>query len=281
MLECVVNVSEGRDALVLEALSGAAGGALLDLHADPDHHRAVLTLAGAHVEEAARAVAAEAVERIDIRNHSGAHPRLGVVDVVPFVPLDDGHAPARPGGDLGDAVEARRRFAVWAGDELGLPCFFYGPERSLPEVRRRAFVELRPDTGPDRPHPKAGACAVGARPALVAYNLWLDTSDVSTAKAVAAAVRGPALRALGLAVGRSSQVSCNLIDPFSLGPAEVYDLVARSARHRGTAVARAELVGLAPRAVVEAVAPGRRALLDLSPERTVEACLEARSPDDG
>ena len=266
---------------MLEALRVAGGGSLLDLHADPDHHRAVLTLAGAHVEAAAREVAATAVERIDLRAHRGVHPRLGVVDVVPFVPLDERHAPARAGGELGAAVAARRRFAEWAGGELGLPCFFYGPERSLPEVRRLAFVEIRPDTGPDHAHPTAGACAVGARPALVAYNLWLDTSDVSSAKTVAAAVRGPALRALGLTVGGSTQVSCNLLDPFTLGPADAYDAVARSARELGARVVRAELVGLAPRAVVEAVPPERRAVLDLSVERTLEARLEAQAPGGG
>jgi glutamate formiminotransferase len=283
VLECVVNISEGRDARILDALTDAAGSSLLDRHADPDHHRAVFTMAGPHVEEATRALASAAVERIDLRAHGGVHPRLGVVDVVPFVPLGEDHAPAGAGAELGDALAARRRFAQWAGDELGVPCFLYGPERSLPEVRRQAFGSVRPDTGPDRPHPTAGACAVGARPALVAYNLWLDTSDVAKAKAVAAAVRGPELRALGLPVGAAAQVSCNLVDPFTLGPAEAYEAVARSAQRLGLSVVRAELVGLAPGAVVQAVPPSRRALLDLSMERTVEARLEvqARGGADG
>ena len=273
MLECVVNVSEGRDGELLDALSAAAGGALLDRHADPDHHRAVFTLAGADVEEAARAVARVAVERIDLRRHSGVHPRLGVVDVVPFVPLDEHGAPVGPEGDLGDAIAARGRFGAWAAEVLGLPCIWYGPERSLPDVRRLAFVELAPDVGPDTPHPTAGACAVGARPGLVAYNLWLDTADLPSARTVAAAVRGPELRALGLAAGGATQVSCNLVDPFRFGPDRAYEAVARAAGEIGVAVVRAELVGLAPRAVVEAVAPERRALLDLSLERTVEARL--------
>jgi len=279
MLECVVNLSEGRDRSVLARLAGAAGEALLDLQFDPDHNRSVLTLAGDDVEEAVRAVARVAVQTIDLGHHTGVHPRLGAVDVVPFTPLDGAGTPMPGGADLSPALAARGRFADWAADELELPCFFYGPERALPEVRRSAFAELAPDRGPARPHPTAGACAVGARPVLVAYNLWLDTGDVAVAQKVAAEVRGPMVRALGLAVGRaghSSQVSCNLIEPAELGPEEAYELVAAAARARGATVVRAELVGLVPKALVEAVPIERRAHLDLGLERTVEARLEAR-----
>jgi glutamate formiminotransferase len=279
VLECVVNISEGRDIGLLDALSSAARAALLDRHSDDDHHRAVFTLAGPDVEAATRAIATEAVERIDLRVHAGVHPRLGVVDVVPFVPLDEHSAPVGTEADLATALEARRRFAEWAARSLGLPCFFYGPERSLPEVRRLAFVELEPDVGPDRPHPTAGACAVGARPALVAYNLWLDTDELASARTVAAAVRGPRLRALGLAVGGVTQVSCNLLDPFRLGPAQVFDAVERAAADVGVHIDRTELVGLAPRAVVDAVPPDRRGVLGLSLERTVEARLARQGAD--
>src|SRR5215510_9235551 len=130
MLECVVNVSEGRDAAVIVALADAAGPCLLDVHSDPDHHRSVFTLAGPGLESAVQALAAEAVARIDLRRHSGAHPRLGAVDVVPWIPT---------------ALAERDRFAAWAAGTLGVPCFLYGPERSLPEVRRRAFADLTPD----------------------------------------------------------------------------------------------------------------------------------------
>ncbi len=283
LLECVVNVSEGRDPVVVSSIAAAAGDVLLDVHTDPDHHRSVLTLAGpgARLEEAVRAVARAAVEHIDLGPHRGVHPRLGALDVVPFVPLE----PSGPGGnlvrggpDLTSALEARHRFAAWAGEELGLPCFYYGPERTLPEVRREAFGSLAPDTGPPEPHPSAGACAVGARPLLVAYNVWLTTPDLGVARAVASAIRGPGVRALGLAVGEATQVSCNLVDPFVVGPAEVYDAVGRLAEQAGTAVARAELVGLAPQAVVDAVAPARRAALDLDPGRTIEARLARPGP---
>ncbi len=212
VLECVVNVSEGRDAGVLLALAAAAGGTLLDVHSDPHHHRSVFTLGGGAVvvEADARALAAAAVARLDLRRHVGVHPRLGVVDVVPFVPLG--------GSTLADAVAARDRFLAWAGVELGLPGFAYGPERTLPDVRRRAFVDLAPDAGPFVPHETAGAVCVGAREVLVAFNVWLaDGADLALAREVARAVRGPAVRALGLDVGGRAQVSMNLVDPLVVG----------------------------------------------------------------
>lgn len=279
LLECVVNVSEGRDAAVVAAIAAAGADALLDLHSDRDHHRSVLTLAGPvpSLEDAVRAVARVTVDLIDLRRHEGVHPRLGALDVVPFVPLEPDGSPSGPGADLTPAIEARDRFAAWAGEELALPCFCYGPDRTLPEVRGQAFGELAPDTGPPRPHPSAGACAVGARSVLVAYNVWLATPEVAVARAVAKAVRGPAVRSLGLAMGGVTQVSCNLVDPLVFGPAELYDAVATLAGEAGTAVSRAELVGLAPAAVVEAVPKQRRQALDLGPARTIEARLLALS----
>jgi len=275
VLECVVNVSEGRDAGVVSAIAAAGADVLLDVHRDRDHNRSVLTLAGPgpDLEEAVRAVARVTLTRIDLRLHEGVHPRLGALDVVPFVPLDEGGSPVGPGSDLTEAIEARDRFVSWAGAQLALPCFCYGPERALPEVRRHAFGALAPDAGPAHPHPSAGGCAVGARSALVAYNLWLTTPDVAVARAIAAAIRGADVRALGLAVGAVSQVSCNLVNPFAFGPAEAFDLVDGLARKAGTAVARAELVGLAPASVVESVPTSRHRVLDLDPQRTVEARL--------
>jgi len=263
VLECVVNVSEGRDTEVIEALRAAAGDALLDVHTDPHHHRTVLTLVG---EDAARTVASTAVERIDLRRHDGVHPRIGAVDVVPFVPL--------AGAAMADAIRARDDFAVWFSSTQGVPCFRYGPERSLPDVRRRAFDDLAPDTGPPTPHPTAGAAAVGARPVLVAFNVWLD-GDLPRARSIAAAVRGPALRALGLAVGPRVQVSMNLIAPDQVGPAAAFDLVAATAASLDARVAGAELVGLVPAAVLDAVPRARWTELDLDADRTIEARLEA------
>ncbi len=265
VLECVVNISEGRDEGVIDAIAGAAGADLLDVHTDPHHHRCVLTLVG---EEAPRAVAAAAVGRLDLRGHDGVHPRLGVVDVVPFVALE-GSAPA-------DAVAARDRFSAWLATEHGVPCLRYGPERTLPEVRRRAFVDLAPDDGPPEPHPTAGATAVGARPVLVAYNVWLGAADLALARQVASAVRGRDLRSLALRVGERVQVSMNLIAPAALGPAQAYDRVARVVEDLGGSVAGAELVGLVPAEVLGAVPRARWSELDLAEERTIEARLAER-----
>jgi glutamate formiminotransferase / 5-formyltetrahydrofolate cyclo-ligase len=261
VLECVVNVSEGQRRKVVEAIAAAAGTSLLDAHTDPHHNRAVLTLAGEGLEAAVRAVATETVHRIDLRAHVGVHPRVGALDVVPFVPL--------AGATMADAVAARDRLAAWVGSRLDVPCFVYGPERRLPDVRRRAFVDLAPDTGPSVAHPTAGATCVGARGVLVAYNLWLAPEvRVEVARSVAGAVRGPAVRALGLDVGGRAQVSMNLVDPLVVGPAQAYDAVAARAP-----VARAELVGLVPAAVLDAIPPERWAELDLGPSRTIEGRL--------
>jgi glutamate formiminotransferase len=253
VLECVVNISEGHDGPRLTAIAAAAGNALLDVHRDDHHNRAVLTLAGTGVELAAQEVARAAVALLDLREHVGVHPRIGVVDVVPFVPLE--------GSTMADAVAARDAFARWAFRELGLICFLYGPERSLPEARREAAkVESL--------HPGAGHCAVGAREVLVAYNLWLADSDLATAKAIARSLRSPQVRALGFLVGERVQVSCNLIVPGEVGPAEIYDQVAAAA-----AIERAELVGLLPEAVVRKIPRARWSSLDLADDRTIEARL--------
>lgn len=256
MLECVVNLSEGRRRAVLEAVEAAGGDDLLDLHVDPDHNRAVLTLVG---EGAPRDVARAAVELVDLRRHSGAHPRLGAVDVVPFVAV----GATTPE----EALAARDRFASWVVTSLGLPALRYGGGcPSLPEVRRTAR-RLRLDV-----HPTAGAVAVGARPVLVAWNLWLAEPDLEVARRVAAALRGPGVRALGLAVGRRVQVSCNLVDPLETGPAEVWDRV-----EAVVPVAGAELVGLAPAGVLAATPEARWDQLDLDPDRTIEARLARRA----
>jgi glutamate formiminotransferase / 5-formyltetrahydrofolate cyclo-ligase len=261
VLESVVNVSEGRRADVVAAIAAAAGRDLLDVHSDPDHNRSVLTLVG---EDAARAVARAAVTRLDLRTHEGVHPRLGVVDVVPFIPL--------AGSTMADAVAARDRFLAWIAGELAVPGFAYGGPggRTLPDVRRRAFRDLAPDTGPPRPHATAGAVAVGARGVLVAWNVWLADADVATARRIAREIRGPRLRALGLPVAGGAQVSMNLVAPDVVGPAEAWDLVAERAE-----VDRAELVGLVPRSTLARTDRARWEQLDLAEDRTIEHRLES------
>ncbi len=262
MLVCPVNVSEGRSSAVIDALVVAAGDDLLDVHTDADHHRSVLTVVGV---QAALAVADVAVQRIDLRLHRGAHPRLGAVDVVPFVPVD--------GSALDEAEVARDQAVRWLGEVLAVPAFAYGrpDEPTLPAIRTQAFATLAPDAGPNAPHQTAGATAVGARGPLVAYNLWLVDPDLALARSLARSLRRPAVRALGLAVGSSVQVSCNLLQPSTVGPDAVYDAVAAV-----TPVARAELVGLVPQNVLASVDRRRWERLDLSPDRTVEERLSRR-----
>jgi glutamate formiminotransferase / 5-formyltetrahydrofolate cyclo-ligase len=279
IFECVVNVSEGRDGPVLRRLADAAAPALLDLHRDPDHNRSVLTLAGPPdaVTAAARSLAAASVALVDLRDHAGAHPRLGVLDVVPFVPYE----PGRPAPeDLAPAVTLRDAFARWLGAELGVPSFLYGPlpggrTRSLPDVRRGAFAGARggltPDFGPARADPRTGATAVGARRVLMAYNVWVSSAEV--ARRVAPLVRRPEVRALGLAVGERAQVSCNLLDPAAFGPDRLYDAVAAAVRTAGGEPEGGELVGLLPETVLAAVPMHRRRELGLAEEMTVEARL--------
>jgi len=286
-IECVVNISEGRDGSVIDAIASAGGIHLLDLHSDAEHHRSVLTLAGPlhEVEGAARAVATAAVAAIDLRTHAGIHPRRGAVDVVPFVPLG---APSRDGG-WRSALEARDRFAEWAGAELGVPCFLYGPERTLPDIRRHAFSSLTPDSGPPAPHPTAGAMAVGVRPVLVAYNVWIadrsgkEPAEVqSVARALAAGLRGPSVRSLGLPLASGAQVSCNLIDPSGASIMNVYDTVAAGARAEGYPLVRAELVGLVPASLLPGVPRERWDELDLGEDRTIEYRMAERTgPTDG
>lgn len=262
MLECVVNISEGRDLERVADIAGAAGSALLDVHSDPHHHRSVLTIVG---EDPVRAVAERAVAALDLREHVGVHPRLGVVDVVPFVALD---------GAIDVALAARNRFAAWFGLQHQVPCFLYGPERALPDVRRQAFTALRPDAGPPQPHPTAGACAAGQRGVLVAYNLWLSGDDLTACRAIATAVRGDGIRSLGLKVGQRLQVSMNLVAPERVGPATAYDRVVAQAEIRGLQVEGAELVGLLPRNMLQRVPRHRWNELDLDEARTIDARLE-------
>lgn len=273
MLECVVNLSvPSREEAVL--LGAFAGASLRDLHHDDDHGRAVLTLIGepAALETDVRALARVSAARLDLTGHVGVHPRLGALDVVPFVSLE---------GDLGAAVRARDAVATWFATALGVPVFLYGPleggsARTLPEVRRHAFRGLAPDRGPERPHPRLGASALGARGILVAWNLGLRDATLEEAREVARALRGPHVRALAFALRTGPQISCNLLDPLIVGPSDVYDAV--SARLGEGRLGVGELVGLAPRGVLERTEPGRWARLGLSEAATIEAAIASAGP---
>jgi glutamate formiminotransferase / 5-formyltetrahydrofolate cyclo-ligase len=278
MLECVANVSEGRREDVLAELAAACGPALLDVHADVDHHRSVFTLAGPEVEEAALALARVALARIDITDHRGVHPRLGAVDVVPFVAL---------GGERGAAaVAAARHWAASVAAELAVPVFLYGEAdpagRSLPETRREAFTTRGPDFGPDVPHPRFGAVAVGARPVLVAVNCELEGLELEEAGRLAGEVRErnggmPGVRALAFPLSSRGrvQVSMNLVDLAATGMEAACEAVRQLAREAGGEVAAVELVGLAPASELERLSHGFLAWSGIDPGRSIEARLAA------
>jgi glutamate formiminotransferase len=283
VLECVPNVSEGRARQVLDRLAEACGPALLDRHVDVDHHRSVFTLAGVTTVEAVRALARGVATELDVARHSGVHPRLGALDVVPFVALDDTPPDA--------AVDAARDFASWVVDALALPVFLYDdadPEhRSLPAARRDAFTTRAPDLGPAHPHPSLGAVAVGARPPLVAVNCELERDDVPLARRIATRVRErdgglPGVRALGLhldSVARA-QVSMNLVALARTGVQDACRAVDALARDAGTAVARVELVGLLPATELARCDDEFRAWSGIGPDDTIEARLAARGRPD-
>lgn len=271
-IECVANLSEGRDLSLIDHLASVCGVDLLDVHVDPDHHRSVFSMAGT---DAARRLATAAIASIDLRHHEGAHPRVGVVDVVPFVPLDLNGEIA----SMDDALRARDAFASWISETHGVPVFLYGPDRrTLPDIRRRAWRDLRPDTGPLDPHPTAGATCVGARDPLVAFNVWLEPgTPLATARTIASAVRGEGIRALGLALDDEVQVSMNLVEPGRVGPDQARDRVRVVADRLGATIGRSELVGLVPTSVLEGIPRSRWTELDLSADRTIESRWPARA----
>jgi glutamate formiminotransferase len=268
-LESVPNFSEGRDRAVIDAIASAlsARGRLLDVHSDPDHNRSVFTLVGddGAVVDALLAGIACARDRIDLRGHVGAHPRIGAADVVPVVPL-------RP-GDMDRARRAALELGRRVGGELELPVFLYGelaPGRGPAFfraggteglARRLAAGELGPDFGPPALHPSAGGVIVGARKPLIAFNVDLLGGSVEDARAIASVVRErdggfPGVRALGLDLPGSGrvQVSMNVEDWEA---AALHDIVARietEAADRGVEVAGSELVGLMPAGAAAAAA---------------------------
>jgi glutamate formiminotransferase len=263
-LEAVVNISEGRDRTTIAAIGepAQAAGVLLDVHSDPHHNRSVFTLAGSppKVTSASYELCLEAIGRLDINEHTGVHPRIGVVDVVPFVAYG-----------LARSVAIEARESLMGGlAKKGVPCYRYGFfSRGLPEIRRGVGAgRLSPDAGPSRAHPTAGYACVGARDPLVAYNLVVDC-DLSRARAVSAQIRNKSLRSLAFQVGEEVQVSCNLVEPAVIGVSEVYDCVAGL-----VGVRQVELVGLIPEAVLAAAPKDRWNELGISPDQTIESRLE-------
>ena len=283
------NVSEGRDEIRIRSLHREitdSGARVLDVHSDADHHRTVFTVwgAGPRIETAMSRLAIAAATIIDLEAHSGAHPRVGCLDVCPFVPLND---------NLGPAVAAARRTAEAIGVG-GLPVYLYGAAalraqtRELPVLRRggltaliaRAESGLVPDFGPRVISRSSGIVCVGARGPLIAFNAWLRC-DLREARAIAAVVREtsgglPGVRALGLVLARSgmSQVSMNLTKPAVTGIDDAFETVAAEARRRNIAVTSTEIVGLVPARFMPD--PTREAArLLMKPGRSLESLLGA------
>jgi glutamate formiminotransferase len=290
-LESVPNFSEGRDHSTIEALTSALGAhaQVLDVHADEDHNRSVYTLVANDdaVVEALVAGIACARERIDLRRHEGAHPRIGAADVVPLVPLRADNA------DRARAVALR--VARRVGEELALPVFLYGalaPERGPAFFRRGGPEELQrridagelvPDFGPRRLDPKAGGVIVGVRRPLIAFNVNLTTDDVEIARGIASVVREkgggfPGVRALGLALPRAghAQVSMNVEDYEAAALHEILARVESEAARRGVDVSGSELVGLMPAAAAAAAAGAMLRIDGFAPSRLIELRLLER-----
>jgi glutamate formiminotransferase len=290
-LESVPNFSEGRDRATIQALEVAlaAHADVLDVHADADHNRSVFTLVGGESElrDALLAALACAKERIDLRRHEGAHPRIGAADVVPIVPL-------RP-----EQLERARRCALGVAEriaaELELPVFLYGESapgrgpaffrRGGPgELQRRLDAgEVAPDFGPSRLHPSAGGTIVGARRPLVAFNVNLRGGSLDVARELAALVRErdggyPGVRALGLELPRAGivQVSMNVEDYEAAALHEIVERIASEAEARGAQVAGSELVGLMPAGAAVAAAGAILRIDGFDASRVVELRLLAR-----
>ncbi len=271
MLESAINISEGKNRALLDRLSSLSAACFLDIHSDPYHNRSVLTLAGNDIALMAtiQDVVLVSLENIDISKHSGVHPRLGAVDVIPLVPLDNYGHPTKDKAAFSKAIETRDRLCEWLGT-LDIPCFLYGNGHSLPEIRKDAFTKIMPDNGLKLPHPTAGACCVGAREALIAYNIWLDTTELAIAKYIAKSLRNDQLRTLGLTVGDMTQVSFNIVDTTTIKIDNLYDTVEKLALSKGVVISKAELVGLLPAECLATIPPNRYEQLDICPERTIE-----------
>lgn len=266
LVECVPNISEGRRAEVIarvsEAVAAVPGVRLLDQTSDSDHNRSVFTFAGEPeaVTRAAHALIDVALREIDMRTHQGAHPRLGAVDVVPFVPVS--------GITMDECVALARRFGREVGEQHRLPVYFYAnaalrPERAkLGDIRNKTQYEglaaalattHAPDAGPAAFNERSGGMVVGARPFLIAFNIELDTTDIALAKRIAKEIREssgglPAIQALGFELTGPArvQVSMNVLDFHRTSLATVWRAVEERAAAAGVGILRGELIGLIP-----------------------------------
>jgi glutamate formiminotransferase len=293
LIECVPNISEGQRIEVVEAVAQAVtstpGIALLDVSSDPSHNRSVLTFVG-KPDDLQRAVVAlfeAAVPRIDLRVHRGGHPRMGAVDVVPFVPLDE--------GSMTECATLARDTAAGVASRFQIPVYLYEEaatapaRRQLEDLRRGQFEGLaarlltaawHPDFGPAAPHPTAGATAIGARRALIAYNVNLATDRLDVAREIAAVTRSsgggvPCVKAMGVSLAHRGivQVSMNLTDYQRTSIPQAFGAVKREAAQRGVEILDSEIVGLVPAAALEGISVDELELADPDIDRTIEGRL--------
>jgi glutamate formiminotransferase len=292
LVECIPNFSEGRRLEVVDAIAQAVsatpGVLLLDRTSDEDHNRSVLTFVGdpQGIEDAAFAAIAKAAELIDMEQQRGEHPRIGATDVVPFVPISS--------VSMDDCVAIAKRLGKRVGEQLGIPVYLYEkaasrPEReNLADLRKgqyeglKAEIETDPQRKPDFGPSKlgsAGATVIGARVPLVAYNVFLDTDDVSIARKIAKRIRFssgglPYLKALGLLVEGQAQVSMNFTDYTRTGVHTVVDLIRQEAARYGAKVTRSELIGLIPQKAMIDAAAHYLQLSDFKPEQVLELAIQ-------
>ena len=293
ILECVPNFSEGKDSRKIDAIARAlksvSGVRLLDICTDPDHNRTVFTFIGSpeDIERGAAIACDKALEVLDMREQQGVHPRIGAVDVVPFIPLKN--------AIMADAVKAARRFGRAFAERNGLPVYFYGEaalieeRRELPHIRKGGYEALQkrmedprwvPDAGPHILNERSGATAVGAREFLVAYNINLVSSDLEVARKIAGTVRfsGGGMRhvkAIGVPLKSRQivQVSMNLTNFRETPLKEVFDRVKAEAARYGVQVLESELIGLIPEEALKDVTPHYLMLRNFSEDRIIERHL--------
>ncbi len=295
IIECVPNVSEGRRPEVVAAFVAAirriAGVRVLDYSSDASHHRSVLTLAGdaAPLKQAVLALVEQAVRAIDLRTHKGEHPRLGAVDVVPFVPIE--------GVTMADCVALAKETAAEVAERFEVPVYLYeeasaNPARkNLEDIRRGEFeglaakmarAEWRPDYGPAAPHASAGAMVIGARMPLIAYNINLATNRLDVAKKIAAGIRHSSggfrfVKAMGITLEDRDvvQVSMNLTNFEKTPIFRVFEVVKREAARYGVNVLESEIVGLVPAAALVAAAEHFLQLENFKTDQVLETRLRA------
>jgi len=300
LIECVPNFSEGRNPDVIEAIVGPfrkrKGCVLVDYRADGDHNRLVVSLVGApsSIQEALLEAASIAISRINLEHHQGGHPRIGAVDVIPFVPLQN--------MTMGECVELAHRFGRRYYENTGVPVYFYEeaalrPERERLEVIRKGQYEAlkaeitnperRPDVGEPKLHPSAGATVIGARKFLVAFNVNLGTNDVKVAKEIARAVGSSSgglchVKSIGLALERRGlvQVSMNIVDFEKNGLYRVLELIRMEARKWGVPVVETEVYGMVPAAALLESASYYMQIAGFDPSQVIELRLLQLLGDD-